>query len=59
MDELIERLKYCGYASDDGKVNYHLLSKDTLIPERTLRSWISGTRKPPAYVIRLLLYFIS
>ena len=47
-----EQEEYC-------KVNYHLLSKDTLIPERTLRSWISGTRKPPAYVIRLLLYFIS
>lgn len=48
-----------GYMNQAGKVNYHLIYKDTGIPERTFRSWIEGSRRPPDWVLRLLNYYLS
>lgn len=57
-NKLEQLLKERGLIAD-GKINYKGIKTATGIPERTLRSWLSGEREPAPWVIGLLEYYFK
>ena len=58
MNYLMQIMERRGY-KDGNKIYYSLISRDTMIPERTLRSWFNNERKPAEWVLHLLISYLS
>lgn len=60
MDDKMKALKQIvlNEYTHNGRVDYATLHVLTDIPERTFRSWLEGSRKPPEWVLNLLLYVL-
>lgn len=57
-NKLEQLLKEQGLITD-ARIDYKAIKKATGIPDRTLRSWLSGEREPAPWVIGLLEYYFK